>query len=288
MPHMGSLALAGLEPGDHVCWTFDSEPSRLDATAGFVRSGIRAEHKIVYYTADLPPADVVAALTERGIDAAGMVRIGQLEIATAEETYLAGGRFDLAACIAGWTDTCARARAEGFEVLRVVGDMAWASNGVPKAEDLAHYEATVNAIYAEGYAMAVCQYDKRKFSPEQLRLIASAHPGTLHADAHDRAAPLLRIRHAGPAALRLIGDSDMSNRAAVEAALGALSAAAARHQRAAQLDLSELHFADSATAGALLDCAVQTPAGVTITGCRPGLVELLDLFGGSRVRNLHY
>ena len=55
---MGALALAGLEPGDHVCWTFDSEETRLDATAGFIRSGIRDEHKVVYYTADLAPSDV--------------------------------------------------------------------------------------------------------------------------------------------------------------------------------------------------------------------------------------
>jgi anti-anti-sigma regulatory factor len=285
---MGALALAGLEPGDHVCWTFDSEQSRLDATAGFVRSGIRAEHKIVYYTAALAPADVIADLSERGIDAAGMARIGQLEIATAEETYLAGGRFDLATCMAGWADTVARAQAEGFAALRVVGDMAWASDGVLGTEELARYEATVSAIYAEGYAMAVCQYDKRKFSADQLRLVASAHPGTLNADARDQAAPLLRIRFAGPAALRLIGDCDLSNRTAVQAALAALSAEAARHQRGAVLDLSDLHFADSTTAGALLECATQTPTGVTITGCRPGLAELLDLFGGSRVRNLHY
>src|SRR5690348_14188749 len=96
-PHMGALALAGLEPGDHVCWTFDSEPSGLDAMAGYVRSGIRAEHKIVYYTDAVAPADIVAGLSERGIDAAGMTRVGQLEVATAAETYLAGGRFDLAA-----------------------------------------------------------------------------------------------------------------------------------------------------------------------------------------------
>ncbi len=289
---MGALAWSGLEPGDHVCWTFDSEQSRLDATAGFVRSGIRAEHKIVYYTDAIPPTEILAGLSERGIDAAGMTRIGQLEVATAEETYLAGGRFDLAASIAGWADTCARAQAQGFAALRVVGDMAWASSGVPGAEDVARYEANVNAIYAEGYVMAVCQYDRRKFTPDQLRAVASAHPATLHAGHRDQVSvagqPLLRIRHAGPAHLRLIGDSDLSNRAAVEAALAALSAEADRHQRTAVLDLSELHFADSATAGALLDFAALTPTGVAITGCRPGLADLLDLFGGPRVTNLRY
>src|SRR5262249_25720290 len=150
------------------------------------------------------------------------------------------------------------------------------------------YEAAVNAIYAEGFAMAVCQYDRRMFTPDQLRLVARAHPGTLPADAGDRAAPLLRIRSAGPAELRLIGDIDLSNRAAVAPGLAAVGGEASRHQRAAVLDLSELCFADSAMARALLQCATQTPTGVTITGCRPGLAELLDLFGGSRVGNLLY
>ena len=285
---MGALALAGLEPGDHVCWTFDSEPTRLDATAGFVRSGIRDEHKVVYYTDALAPAEVLSGLTERGVDAAGMVRMGQLEIATAAETYLATGRFDLESCIAGWADTCARAKAEGFAAMRVVGDMAWASTGVPGSEDLARYEAKVNAIYAEGYAMAVCQYDTRRFSADQLRRYAAAHPGTLRGDARDRATPLLRIRHVGPAQVRFVGDSDLSNRGAVVAALRALTTEADRLGVPATLDLTELHFADSATAGALVECAAAAPTGLSVVGSPPGLAELLTMFGGRTVTNLRY
>jgi len=284
---MGALALAGLEPGDHVCWTFDSEASRLDDAAGFVRAGIRAEHKILYYTDAIAPAEVIAGLSARGIDAAWMARIGQLEVATAAATYLAGGRFDLAASVAGWADTCARAQAEGFAALRIVGDMAWAATAVPGVEDVARYEASVNTVYAEGYAMAICQYDRRRFSADKLREVASAHPATLHAG-RPHAVPLLRIRHAGPAHPRLIGDCDLSNRGAVEAALAALSAEAVRQQRAAVLDVSELHFADSATAGALLEFAALTPSGVRIITCLPGLAELLDLFGGAQVANLQY
>jgi hypothetical protein len=285
---MGALALAGLEPGDHVCWTFDSEQTRLDATAGFIRSGIRDEHKVVYYTADLAPADVVIGLSERGIDAAGMARIGQLEIATAAETYLASGRFDVASCMAGWSDVCGRAKAEGFAALRVVGDMAWASTGVPGAENLARYEASVNAIYAEGFAMAVCQYDTRKFAADQLRVFASAHPGTLRSNGRDLGAPLLRMRHVGPAHLRFAGDCDLSNRGAVVAALADLSAEAERLWLRATLDVNDLAFADSATAGALVECAVSTSTGLTIVGCRPGLADLLTLFGAGELKNLRY
>ncbi len=285
---MGALALAGLEPGDHVCWTFDSEQTRMDATAGFIRSGIRDEHKVVYYTASLTPSDVHTGLFERGIDAAGMMRVGQLEIATAADTYLAGGRFDPKECIDGWSDTCARTKAEGFAALRVVGDMAWATTGVPGAEDLADYEARVNAVYADGYAMAVCQYDTRLFTAEQLWPIAAAHPGTLRSGGGDREPPLLRIRRVGPARLRLVGDSDVSNRAAFEAALTGLGAEAERHRQPPVLDLTGLQFADSATAGALIDFADRNPTGLTIVGCRPGLRELLDVFGGGYLPKLHY
>jgi hypothetical protein len=54
------------------------------------------------------------------------------------------------------------------------------------------------------------------------------------------------------------------------------------------LALSALHCADSATAGALLEFAELTPTGVRITGCPPGLAELLDLFGGAQLGNLQY
>jgi hypothetical protein len=46
--------------------------------------------------------------------------------------------------------------------------------------------------------------------------------------------------------------------------------------------------AGSATAGALVECAVSTSTGLTIIGCRPGLVEMLTLFGGAELKNLRY
>jgi anti-anti-sigma regulatory factor len=195
------------------------------------------------------------------------------------DMYLAGGRFDLTACIDGWSETCARTKAEGFAALRVIADMGWAATGLPGVEDVAAYEARVNTVYADGYAMAVCQYDTRIFRPGRLRTFASAHPGTLRSGDQDSGSPLLRIRRVGPARLRLIGDSDASNRAAVEAALADLGGDAERHGRPAVLDLTGLQFADSATTGALVGFAAASDTGLTIVGCHPGLREMLHLFG---------
>lgn len=255
--------------GDHVCWVYDDDRTRLDAMAAYVRAGLRARERVIYY-GDEPEA-VLAAVAGGGVDVREAVAGGQLRA----ESYLAAGRFDPDATIRAWRAAAADARREGHPGLRVIGDMTWAVSRVPGAERLAWYEASVNTVFAEGYLTGVCAYDRRLFDPLHLRRLICAHPGTAAGDSPYDPSISLRLRRTGdPPGVRLSGEADLSNRGAL-AAVVEHAVAHAGPDRVITLDVTGLHFADMAAARILVHAASAGRGRVRLVGCSPTLIRLL-------------
>jgi hypothetical protein len=278
--------LARCVPGDHVCWTFDSDQTRLDATATIVLAGARDGHRIFHVTTTLTPAEVVAGLRARGVDAAALTRTGQLSVHTAEESYLPAGRFDVDATISGWTRTCEEARRAGYTGVRAIGDMAWAAGDAIDFGDLVRYEATVNGLHADGFAVGVCMYDTARFTRAQLAAVKAAHPASTGPGRSGDGPPLLRVRRPGPAHLFLVGEADMTNQTAVRTMLALLRDDAVRLREHARLDVAGLSFADCATVQTMLGVARGVPAGMSIAGCRPLIARMLEFHGAGAVAGL--
>jgi hypothetical protein len=202
-----------------------------------------------------------------------------VQILPARPAHLSTGRFEpsrMLDCLAGHVE---RADAEGFPGLRLVGDMAWALGELVDAEGLADYEAQVNRLYLDGRAMGVCLYDRRVFDADLLRQVTRAHPAAV-TEAVSGWTPLLRIRRTtDPYGLLLVGESDLSNRQAVAAALDAVLVAQPDPCVPIVVDVAGLRFADGATAALLGRLALRGPAGVHIVGCHGALQTVLDRLG---------
>jgi anti-anti-sigma factor len=274
LPLLDKVAL-----GDHVCWTVDDDATRMEAIAEFVRGGLLARHKVIY-SGDEPEA-VLDGLERHGIGTRSALDDGTLRAVTAESSYLAGGVFDPVATLALWHAEVARARAQGYPGIRVVGDMTWASRRVPGAEHLRWYEAEVNAVFLEGYVAGVCVYDRRRFDPLLLRRLGFAHPGAAGTRAPFEPEASLRARRMrDPYGVRLAGEVDLSNREALRAVIDHLF----EDEPAATVDVAGLTFADTAAARILVDAAANGP--LRLVGCSPPLRKLLDFHGADRVPGL--
>ncbi|WP_328460899.1 MEDS domain-containing protein [Actinoplanes sp. NBC_00393] len=267
-----SSLLDRLTPGDHVCLIFDDEPLRTRSVAAYIRAGLRDHHRILYYG---PGGDrVEEELTTQGIDVRPALDRGQLRFGG---EYLRGGVFDPEATFASWQAEIRETAAAGYRGMRAVGDMSWARN---QGKQLFRYEARVNRIFAEGFAMGVCLYDRRLFSEDRLRRVTGTHPTTVTAASDPRLVPLLRaVRTTDPPGIRLEGEADLSNREALREIFEHL---AEESVPTLTVDVSGLRFADSASVRILLMLA-DGRHRVVLQGCSGALRRLLAFHGADHL-----
>ncbi|MFF5077995.1 MEDS domain-containing protein [Actinoplanes sp. NPDC000266] len=276
---MGGLkVLDQLELGDHVCWTVDDDAVRLDAVVDVLASGLRSRQKVCYLGPD--PHRVVDGLAERNGAARNALATGQLVAETPEGSYLSGGSFDAEATVEHFLAEKEKARAEGYQGLRVVGDMSWASRGVPGAESLDWYEARINEVFVDGFVAGVCAYDRRIFDPLTLRRLTLAHPGAAGPLLPFDPASSLRCRRTTePFGMKLTGEADMSNRFALESVLAGLIADLPESGGTAILDVTGLRFADTAAARVVIQAVADSGDRVRVRGCLPVVGRLLRFHG---------
>ncbi|MFC7527374.1 MEDS domain-containing protein [Actinoplanes sp. GCM10030250] len=261
------MALDRLRPGDHVCVVVNDEPLRTRSVAAYVRAGLRDQHRVIYHGrgAELLEAELVA----QGVDVAAASRRDQLRIAGPGPSCLRGDGFDPEVALCSWRAEADRARAAGHRGLRSIGDMFW-------TDRLPWYEAQVNRLFAEGFAMGVCLYDPSLFTPGQLRQVSRSHPATFSAETAPRTVPLLRaVRTTEPAGIRLEGEADLSNRDALEAVMEHLIADTA----VLTVDVSRLRFADGAAVSVLMRVPSDGKHRLRLVGCSPALRRLFELQG---------
>jgi anti-anti-sigma regulatory factor len=276
-----------LRLGDHVCWAYDDDHDRLTATAEFIRGGTRAGQKLVYVTDSLSPAALDAGLVGCGIDVAGLVGAGQLDIVEANTTYLRGGTFDPDTVVGLFRSMIETAASDGYAGLRAMGDMSWALRPGVELQALHRYETAVSALLAEGRGLGLCQYDRRHFPTGTLRHLATTHPATLRRTAERDWRPLLRLRRTtDPAGLRITGEADASNLEALNAVLSRLVDESPPVGPPLEVDVARLTFADLGAARVLVAAARSTRTGLRLRGCRPALARLLVLAGADRVQHM--
>lgn len=168
--------LADLKQGDHVCLIYESDAERLAAIAAYLVIGLAAAERCAYICEEGGDADIAAALVGVGIDVQGEIARGALLLLSPRETYLRAGAFDPPAMLSFLADASEAALAADFSGFRVTADMAWALGPEPGCERLIEFEALANRYFPSSRALAVCQYDRRRFPADVIRDVLRTHP----------------------------------------------------------------------------------------------------------------
>ncbi|MGW4434564.1 MEDS domain-containing protein [Streptomyces sp. NPDC004596] len=264
----------------HLAVDYSSDAEWADHLVAFVRAGLDGGEHVRYFADATDPALVTRTLTNRGVDAAAALRRGQLVVTTADETYLAGARFDPDAMVGLWREAVDDVAARGFRGLRAIGEMSWGARDIAGAERLLEYELRIHhEVFERMPLRAWCFYDRRLLSRRDLRVLSGAHltrTGSGAAPAAGRrelsAAPL-----AGPPGFRLAGSAGYESRRVVASTAAALAASPAER---VTLDLSVLDHLDVAALADLAAAARRRPSGIPVRllGAPPALQRMLALF----------
>ncbi|WP_067817258.1 MEDS domain-containing protein [Actinomadura kijaniata] len=247
-----------MEFGDHLCLSYDNDDERLAVLRAYVRDGLAADHKIIYLSDQDPPETVLGWLGAReagtggyagfdpapglGPDLVRALEDGRFVVRTAEEAYLATGRFDPDEIIGLFATEIEMALVQGYKGVRVTGEETFSLRGWPGTERFAEFERKIDEVFRTSRvnAMAICQYDRRWFDAERLDRLEAHHvdrvrPDPLHDDGTFRVVPLF-----GPPGLGLAGTLTPDGHTALERALDSLP----RTAGLVCVDLSALDEAD--------------------------------------------
>ena len=173
-------ALEQLAPPDHLCSIYESQAEHLAVAIPFIRIGLDRGEKCIYIADDGTEAAVRDAMCAEGIDVERAVATGSLVLGTKEAAYLKNGSFDPDWIFTFWAEAVTQAMGQGFSGLRATGETEWVLRGAPGLERWVEYESRMTHILARHNCLALCQYDRRLFSPELILDVIRTHPTVIY------------------------------------------------------------------------------------------------------------
>lgn len=268
----------GLGRGDHACLVCETDDERWRAALEFTRAGLARGERTLYVA-----RAGTAEEARRRLEVLFRVREDQLIVASAAEAmgFAGGARFDVAERDAAWREQVRIAIGEGFTGLSVTGDMAWFNEIDVDLDLIGDYEHRCTDIVSELPAAALCVYDRRCFDDRTLAHAGLAHPicrGPGAGAAGVFVSRTMEIAAAGPGALRLSGEVDVTN---VPSLSSALRETAEGHA-ALLLDLGALEFIDVAGLRAIERAAAGLAARggeLTMLSPRPVVERMVAMMG---------
>ena len=165
--------------GTHICCIYRNKEEQLSALSSFMSLGIERNEKCLYVVDDRTKEEVIEAFESLGFDVEDFVESGQFEFMTKSESYLKDGYFDPDEMINLLEEVKDEALEEGYDGLRVTGEMTWFFSDMPGVERLMEYETKLNEFLPNKKVIALCQYNEEKFEPETLVDVLHTHPKVL-------------------------------------------------------------------------------------------------------------
>ena len=166
---------------DHLCMIYENHEEQFGMVLPYVKSGLLRNEKCVYIADDNTVEKVVSEMKNADADLFGKsLEKENLSVLTKKETYVKDGYFAPEKMIALLTENTDMALKSGFAGLRATGEMTWMFAGDPGSERMMEYEAMLNDFFPKHQASAVCQYNRDKFSNEQLAIVFQTHPKVIY------------------------------------------------------------------------------------------------------------
>lgn len=169
-------AIAKVSLHDHLCLLYSNQEEQFASAIPFIRIGLENNEKCVYIADENTAEMVFDAMRAGGIDVDAALNKGSLTITSKRETYLKNGYFDPDEMIQFLADSTLQAKKEGYLGLRATGEMSWMFGGEPGTERLIEYEARLNNFLQTHDALALCQYNRTRFSKAILSGAIRTHP----------------------------------------------------------------------------------------------------------------
>lgn len=162
--------------GDHLCFIYQTDEEHKQVLTSYIEDGFSSNHQVLYITDLNNDNGTKHNFLGRDISKDLFPNENQFLIKSYKETYSLDGFFEPEKMIDLLQDQTDQALKQGFNGLRITGEMSWIFHDLIPKEKLVGYEAMLNLFFQDNPAMALCQYDKRLFNATFLLEIIKTHP----------------------------------------------------------------------------------------------------------------
>jgi MEDS: MEthanogen/methylotroph, DcmR Sensory domain len=160
----------------HICAFFNDPDEEHRVLRSFITDGLDAGDKGFHIVDPELRGDHLRRLTEAGIDVAGAMASGQLEVRAWQEAHLRGDRFEQDAMLTLVDEVLQANAAAGYPVTRILAHMEWALLDRPGVDDLIEYETRVNYVLLKYADPVICTYDLSRFGASVAFDVMRTHP----------------------------------------------------------------------------------------------------------------
>lgn len=175
--------LRGAQPHEHLCLIYKTPKEWRASVIPFLCEGLKQGHKCLYFWQAHSPDQIRAHLAQVGIDAAAAEAAGQLLFIYARTLYEKNGARLNHEQMLLLTQEIAAASAGDYPTLCVTSEMSWMLKTFLPAHELWAYEAKLNSEFFPAHpCTALCQYDRRKFTPVFIKEVLKTHPLLVRGD----------------------------------------------------------------------------------------------------------
>lgn len=160
------LSGSALNGDRHLCAFFRGADEQYRIMLPFIREGLERGEKAVHVVKRSEHARHLERLRAAGIDVGAAMKRRQLDLLDWERTYLGRARFDMTRMPRLIEGLIAESRAQGFPLLRYIGNMEWCLEDRPGVEDVLEYESQLHLILPKYKDPVVCCYDVTKYEAD--------------------------------------------------------------------------------------------------------------------------
>jgi signal transduction histidine kinase len=169
--------LAGLRRNDHLAFLYEDGAQQLSVLTAFFRSGLARGERCVYVSDEMDQGAIVDRL---------QASLGVRPAPGGPLTVIAGSRFGQPGAADACEVLCSLerdAKAPGHTAVRIAIEMAWALGPVAVPGRLTDWEAGLHRhLTPASVALAICHYDRRRFSASVLEAALRSHPTVILGD----------------------------------------------------------------------------------------------------------
>ncbi len=169
-------SLEELKVHDHLCLIYETKKEQISTAIPFIKIGLQKGEQCIYIADDNTVAEILMVMRSDKINVNKFKKSGALKIITKKDAYLRNDIFDPDSMIEFLIKATQAAKKAGFSALRVTGEMTWSLGGDPGTDRLMEYESKLNHFFPKIDCLAICQYNRKRFSSKTILHVIRTHP----------------------------------------------------------------------------------------------------------------